>query len=272
MASTLFPPNPSEVMVIRKLTPEVVTLSLPFSRFGHLKFGARGTLIKMGSGSLAVVSPVPLTPEVKETIASLGGNLKYIAAPDLQHHIHVTAWKEAFPEAQILAPHGLWEKRQSHSDPATRNTEFTHIFTPQDRGQQKKISEEFNSEFEVEYVDGHASRELVFLHKPSRTLIEADLLFNLPAREQYSKTEGGYNSGIMTKIMIPLLSTKPPVTWQKRFIWHLTATADRDAFRESMKRIDTWDFDRLIPCHGDVIETGAKSVFRNVMEWFLDGN
>lgn len=46
MTSTLFPPNPSEVMVIRKLTPEVVTLSLPFSRFGRLKFGARGTLGK----------------------------------------------------------------------------------------------------------------------------------------------------------------------------------------------------------------------------------
>jgi hypothetical protein len=33
-------------------------------------------------------------------------------------------------------------------------------------------------------VYGHGSRELVFLHKPTRTVIEADLLFNLPAKEQ----------------------------------------------------------------------------------------
>lgn len=40
----LFPTNPSQVMVIRNVTPDVVTLSLPFARFGRLKFGARGTL------------------------------------------------------------------------------------------------------------------------------------------------------------------------------------------------------------------------------------
>lgn len=40
----LFPKNASQVMVIRNVTPDVVTLSLPFARFGRLKFGARGTL------------------------------------------------------------------------------------------------------------------------------------------------------------------------------------------------------------------------------------
>lgn len=40
----LFPSNPSEVMVIRYVTPDIVTLSLPFSRFGLIKFGGRGTL------------------------------------------------------------------------------------------------------------------------------------------------------------------------------------------------------------------------------------
>ena len=40
----LFPTNPTQVMVIRNVTPDVVTMSLPFARFGRLKFGARGTL------------------------------------------------------------------------------------------------------------------------------------------------------------------------------------------------------------------------------------
>lgn len=31
-------------MVIRHVTPEIVTMSLPFARFGHLQFGGRGTL------------------------------------------------------------------------------------------------------------------------------------------------------------------------------------------------------------------------------------
>ena len=42
----LFPTNPSATMVIRHVTPDIVTMSLPFARFGHLQFGGRGTLGK----------------------------------------------------------------------------------------------------------------------------------------------------------------------------------------------------------------------------------
>lgn len=44
MASKLFPGDPSKVMVIRQVTPQITTLSLPFSRFGLIRFGARATL------------------------------------------------------------------------------------------------------------------------------------------------------------------------------------------------------------------------------------
>ncbi|KAE8386339.1 Nse4 C-terminal-domain-containing protein [Aspergillus alliaceus] len=227
----------------------------------------RGWPIKLASGALAVFSPVSLTPEVRETISSLGGNLKYIAALDLEHHINITPWKEAYPDAKIIAPEGLYEKRQSN--PEHKDTPFHHVFRKENKGQQK-ISEEFDSEFETEYVYGHPSRELVFLHKRSGTLIEADLLFNLPAREQYSKTGESATSGALTKIISPLLSTHPPATWQKRFVWYILSSGDRRAFNESVRRIDKWDFNRLIPCHGDVVESGAKGVFRTVMEWHLE--
>ncbi|KAL4925149.1 putative nuclear protein Qri2/Nse4 [Aspergillus undulatus] len=231
----------------------------------------RGCKVRMSSGSIAVFSPVNLTPAVRETISSLGGRVKYIAALDLEHHIHLTPWEKAFPDAEIIAPEGLSEKRQSV--PEYKDTPIQHILRQQDaakdNGKEWLISEEFNKEFDVEFVHGHVNKELVFLHKPSLTLIEADLLFNLPAREQYSKTGEDANSGILTKIMRPLLSTQPPATWQKRIVWYLFSSADRKAFGESMKRIDKWEFNRLIPCHGDVIESGAKGVFRSVFEWFL---
>ncbi|KAL4895453.1 hypothetical protein BDV59DRAFT_155350 [Aspergillus ambiguus] len=267
MPRRLFPQNPSEVMVIRNVTSDVITMSLPFARFGRLKFGGRGTLVKMQSGSLAVFSPVTLTPEVRNVVSSLGGNVRYIAALDMEHHIHVTSWKDAYPDAEIIAPEGLWEKRQS--SPEDKDTPFHHIFRKDDYGNHK-ISDEFDAEFETEYVYGHQSRELVFLHKRSLTLIEADLLFNLPAREQYSKSHESATAGCLTSMISPLLSAQPPATWQKRFQWYLLSSADRRAFAASMRRIDKWDFNRLIPCHGDVVESGAKGVFRTVMEWFLD--
>lgn len=53
MSSELTPPNPSEVMVIRNVTPNIVTFSVPFLRFGKLNVGGRGTLGKINSKSTA---------------------------------------------------------------------------------------------------------------------------------------------------------------------------------------------------------------------------
>lgn len=33
--------------------------------------------------------------------------------------------------------------------------------------------------------------------------------------------------------------------------------------------VSAWDFDRLIPCHGDVIETGAKQVWLDAFKSFV---
>ena len=221
--------------------------------------------VKLATGSLAIFSPVSLTPDVRETVQSLGGDVRYIAAPDLQHHLHVTAWKEAYPQAQILGPEGLWEKRQK--SPEFKDTPFDHVFKKD--GSPRTISAEFDAEFDHEYVHGHGSRELVFLHRPTRTVIEADLLFNLPANEQYSKAEEGSTGNFLTRLVLPMLSTQAPAIGQRRFAWWILSSNDRHSFSQSVRRINQWDFDRLIPCHGDVIETGAKSIFQDVMAWFL---
>ena len=43
---------------------------------------------------------------------------------------------------------------------------------------------------------------------------------------------------------------------------------DRAMARDT-KIVAAWDFDRLIPCHGDVIETGAKQVWLDAFQMFL---
>ncbi|RHZ43394.1 uncharacterized protein CDV56_101765 [Aspergillus thermomutatus] len=128
MSSKLFPGDPSKVMVIRKVTPEITTFSVPFSRFGLLRFGGRGTLVKLRTGSLAIISPVALTPEVQKLITSEGGNVQYIVAPDIEHHLHISTWKRAFPDAKTIAPEGIYEKRQS-SPAYDDDAAFDHVFT-----------------------------------------------------------------------------------------------------------------------------------------------
>jgi hypothetical protein len=36
------------------------------------------------------------------------------------------------------------------------------------------------------------------------------------------------------------------------------------------KVVSGWDFDRLIPCHGEIAETGGKALWNSQFEWHLD--
>ncbi|KAG5925397.1 hypothetical protein E4U42_004321 [Claviceps africana] len=271
MSASLIPANPDDVMVIRHVTPNVVTFSVPFSRFGRIKIGGRGTLVKLTSGSLAVFSPAALTEESKAKVAELGGQVAYIVALDFEHHIFISEWAKQYPGAKIIGPEGLLEKRaKQHKDPKINNDSFAVVFTKANK-HSVKIGDDFDADFDYEYVDGHANKEIVFHYKPDRVLIEADLMFNLPAVEQYSRVPDGQKpGGLADRLFQSTQSTAGDATWMKRFNWYLTAK-DRPSLNESVKRIDQWDFTTLIPCHGDVIEGNAKDMFRKVFQWHLQG-
>ena len=42
--------------------------------------------------------------------------------------------------------------------------------------------------------------------------------------------------------------------------------------RRDVKRVAEWDVRRIIPCHGDVIEEGAKEAWVETHRWFLEGD
>jgi hypothetical protein len=254
-------------MVIRKISPNITTLSAPFARFGKLKIGGRGTLVRLTSGALAVFSPVALTPEVRETIASLGGNLRYITAPDIEHHIFLGPWHAAYPDAKVIGPEGLPEKRALQKNEAVP---FSYIFTAANKAD-FKIDPDFDQDFEYEYVSSHPGKELVFYYKPERTLIEADLMFNLPATEQYSRYGESPTSGILTKLFVAVNKTSGSAIWHKRLQWYGASSKDRAGFNASIQRIAKWDFDTIVLCHGDTIQGGAKGIFEKIFEWHLQG-
>ncbi|PPQ65115.1 hypothetical protein CVT24_003006 [Panaeolus cyanescens] len=45
---------------------------------------------------------------------------------------------------------------------------------------------------------------------------------------------------------------------------------DNEAMRRDAKTVDSWNFDRIIPCHGDVIEHNAKQAWRDAYKFFLN--
>ncbi|KAI2467859.1 hypothetical protein F4781DRAFT_400421 [Annulohypoxylon bovei var. microspora] len=276
MSSKLIPSNPSDVAVIRAVTPNVVTVSVPFARFGIIRVGGRGTIIRLTSGALAVFSPVALTPEVQAKVTELGGNLGYIVAGDIEHHIFITEWAKAYPSAKIVGPKGLAEKRSKvEDDPKVGHEPFAFEWDAANK-HDNGVSDEFAADFEVEFVDAHPNKEVVLFYKPDRVLVQADLMFNLPAIEQYSKVPEAQKTshGFLNKIFDSINNTSGEAKGIKRFLWYVISngTKDRPSFNESVKRIGSWDFDTIVPCHGETIVGGGKEIFNKVFEWHLQGH
>ena len=266
-SAKLIPQHPSSVTTIRSVTPNITTLSAPFKRFGLAKIGGRSTIVRLTSnGSLLVLSPTALTAEARAAVEKMGNDVQYLVAPDIEHHIYLGDWAKAFPQARVLGVEGLPEKREKNPD--TKGTTFSHVWTEKNKAS-VRVDDAFHRDFDIEYVGAHANRELALLYKPDRTLLQADLIFNLPAREQYARAGEDATSGFFTKIFHSVFNTEGHAMAQRRFLWYVGSSGDRKSFAESVKRINGWDFDRIIPCHGDVIETGGKGVFEKIMEWHL---
>ena len=145
---------------------------------------------------------------------------------------------------------------------------FDFVFTPD------QLNRVFgNDEIFAHYFPGYSSKEIAFLHVPSKTLVTADLAENLPAKEQYSQTGEDPRKGFRTGLFIKIFS---PNIWLHNFaIWHVFTKDkkydllfDRGLMSRAMKRdvkvVSEWNFDRLIVCHGDVVETGAKKYWNDL--------
>ena len=214
-----------------------------------------------------------LTESVKAKVASLGGDVRYLVALDFEHHIFLSEWAAAYPNAKLIGPEGLPEKRQkAKDDPKIGKEPFAAVFT-KENSKQLKIGEDFDADFEVEYVYPHPNKELVFFYRPDKVLIQADLMFNLPAIEQYSRVPADQKpkAGLLVKLFNSLQTTEGEALSSKRFLWHAASRSDRPAFNESAKRIASWDFDTIVPCHGETIVGTGKDVFRKVFSWHLEG-
>jgi glyoxylase-like metal-dependent hydrolase (beta-lactamase superfamily II) len=48
--------------------------------------------------------------------------------------------------------------------------------------------------------------------------------------------------------------------------WRLLVR-DKQAARQSVERLLAWDFDRLVPAHGEVVPTGAVTLLEQATTW-----
>lgn len=86
-------------LVIRQITPDIITFSQPFSR-GGMAIGGRGTAVKLPSSEIFLYVSTPHSPATAETIAKMGGEVKWLVTPDGEHGIFFDEYIKAYPNAQ----------------------------------------------------------------------------------------------------------------------------------------------------------------------------
>ncbi|KAG8941816.1 hypothetical protein FRC03_003933 [Tulasnella sp. 419] len=237
-------------IVIREVAAGVWTFSKPFARFNLFPVGGRSTAVKLRNGGVWVIASTPLTEETKNKLDELG-DVKYLIGPDAVHHLFLGEFKKQYPQAKVIGVEPLVEKKKGE-------LKFDGVYgvDPPD------TKYGFEDEIDACYFSGFRNKDVAFCHKASKSLIVADLLFNLPAREQYSKA-GGLGWAIFKNGQL-----SPYKDSHKHFVWSLGA--DPEAMRKHSKIVADWDFDKIIMCHGDVIEKDGKAAWREAYKWWLD--
>lgn len=89
-----------QTLVIRQVTPDIITFSIPFTRSGMVPIGGRGTAIKLPSSEIMLYVSTPHTPATAETIAKFGGEVKWLVTPDGEHDMYIQEYAQAYPNAQ----------------------------------------------------------------------------------------------------------------------------------------------------------------------------
>ncbi len=211
-------------------------------RFGGIPLWHRMSVIRLAAGGLFVHSPTKLDMATREAFHKLG-SIVAIVAPSWWHDLYLRQYLDAYPDAKLYGAPTLakWN----------RSLPFAEIL-----GDSPPL--EWQDEIDQVHVQGLGLflDEIAFHHRPSRSLIVADLLFNLSEKDAWiTRVMGSLVIGPFPGCRFPRLY-RPAVIAQERL-------------RSSLERILDWDFDRIIVGHGAIVQNEGKEVFRDAFQWLL---
>ena len=83
---------------MEKLAQEIWIFNGEPVQFFGLPFSTRMTVVRLAGGYLWVHSPIRLSESITRQIDSLG-SVKYLIAPNHLHHLFLSAWIAAYPNA-----------------------------------------------------------------------------------------------------------------------------------------------------------------------------
>lgn len=210
--------------------------------FSGMDLFSRMTIVRLSDGKLWLHSPCKLDATLKREIDRLG-EVAYIIAPGNFHHLYVADVQAEYPKAETFLCPGLERKRA--------DLRFDWILG-------NRPDPRWEPDFEQALIQGtRIINEVAFLHKPTRTLILVDLLENIG--DDYSH-EAGLLLKFWWKAVFHMWNHPKPAP-EYQMGW-----GDKAIVRKALEKILSWEFERIIIAHGNLIESDAKAVATKAWE------
>lgn len=205
------------------------TIDAPL-RFLGIELGTRMTVLEL-DGGLLVHSPVDLPEGALDDL----GPVRWAVAPNKLHHLFVGTWMAR--GADGWAAPGLPAKRADLAFSGVLNGE----------------EHPFGSDVTVVPLTCFPfSNEVILHHRPSRTLITSDLVFNIAP-----------DAPLATRLAMGCACAYPGC----RASLLERVGMRRPEAREDLRRLLDFDFDRLIMAHGQIIDSGGKDALAAAYTW-----
>jgi hypothetical protein len=197
------------------------------------------TVVRLSEG-LCLHSPVEIDAPTRSAIEALGA-VHAIIAPSTFHHFFVASAQKAFPAARTYAIKGLEAKR--------KDLRFDDLLEDEPPAM-------WAGQLDQMVIGNRVMREVEFLHRTSRTLIAVDLVENF--RDETPGTNAILRAWMRLFGMWGHPSAAPELRW---------LTRDRRAARLALGRLLSWEFDRAIIAHGELLDRDPKGAIREAWLW-----
>lgn len=207
---------------------------------GNFRFPARMTVLPLENQKLALVSPIPIDDALAVQIASLG-EVAFLIAPNLLHHMYLADAVGRYPSARVLAPERLADKRPDLRIDGSLERDLPSLLT--------------QSVDVLKFEGSPTLDEFLFCHRARRTLVVTDLVFNV-RRPQ----------GVVANVLLFLVGCHGCFAQSRAVRFTVKDRAPAGASAESILGVD---FDAVVMAHVEILPSGGHGAMAEALRWVL---
>jgi len=212
--------------------------------FYGFPYPTRMVVVRLASGELWVWSPVALSDDLAHAVDRLGP-VAHLVSPNKIHHLYLQDWKAHYPAARLWGPATTIKKRGDlvFEEPLTDGPPAA-----------------WGPEIDQAWFRGSiAMDEIVFLHRPSRTVILADLIENFGP--EFLRGHWAWWQRAIARLD-GITSEKPGAPREWRFSF-----TNRKLARKALDKVLAWPCERVVMAHGTWQPSGGHDFLIRAFDW-----